>query len=60
MMLSPKKAAEFKAYLRDCSEAQLLDVLKKERIAGRSDCEVLAQYEYMNRLKAGKLKPVSK
>jgi len=51
--LSKRDTDEFKAYLRNCTDAQVLGVIEKEHAAGRRAYENLARDEQMNRIVAG-------
>jgi hypothetical protein len=45
MSISKKDREEFKSYLRNCTDNQVLGVLEKERSAGREDYVELAENE---------------
>jgi hypothetical protein len=48
-MLSAQDIREFTAYLRNCTDRQVLGVLEKERSAGRDDYAALAEAEAARR-----------
>jgi hypothetical protein len=49
MALSAKDEREFKGYLRQCTDRQVVGVWEKERDAGRTEYRLLAEIEAARR-----------
>jgi hypothetical protein len=49
MTITASDIREFNAYLRNCTDAQVLGVYEKERQAGRDEYVALAQAEIIRR-----------